>query len=74
MKPKNLTNTELVKQIMTSYGPIGEVFVILALTAYSESQSKLKPEDLDQNSIINPHVWIEISKNIKNDLDNNYRR
>lgn len=71
---KRLTNTQVVKQIMETGSPLNQLFVIDALSKWSDHITKNDKKVIDQmnNTMINGQAWVDAAWHCKNILDKHY--
>ena len=73
---KQLTNVQLVKKIMETGSPMNQLFVLDALTKWSDHIIENKEETLKQmeNTMIYGPAWVESAEHCKKMLDEHYNR
>ena len=71
--PHGQTNIEFVSNLMnfSRYGPLAQVFVIQALTHYSEAVAKADPARVD-TPFVTGDAWVGVAKEIKAKLEEGY--
>ena len=74
IKNKHLTNVQLVKKIMETGSPMNQLFVIDALTKWSNHIVENKEQTLQalEGTMIYGPAWIEAAEHCKNMLDQHY--
>ena len=72
--PKRKTNIEFVAEVMdfSEYGPLAQLFVIDALTAWSEKIMNSHPSEYPMNGIVNPEAWIGVAAEINQKIRDQY--
>ncbi|MDN7537064.1 hypothetical protein [Burkholderia cenocepacia] len=73
------TNVELITQLMnvSQYGALAQAFVIDALTKHAEAVAALTDDEvaeLDKNSAVHMPAWRGVAREIKQKMDEFYRR
>ncbi len=73
--PKDLTNTEFVQELMEYNSPLVQLFVIEALTKWSEMIVDNEEDVIKEleNTMIHGPSWVDAAKTVKEKLDEKYK-
>lgn len=60
------TNQEFLIDLMkfSRFGPMAEVFIMEAVRIQAKAVAALEPDTMDQRSMVSPHLWVEIARDI----------